>query len=488
MAIQNQNQDQIFFGTPAGPPSPPPPPPAAPTNLDIDIASDLGDVILTWTNNAAPPAVMNQVWVSVNGGAYLIFDSVPGNANTYTDMSRLVMNPGDVWNYKVVAVNAGGFSAFTNDVAAAVNPGALNAATYSYPTLIMTFDKFDTAAGGNAVTLNCPKLRVLRNPAGGGFGFGAETNLTTVDLPELLLIDTTGGRGLDFGGCTGMTSFSFPALQTAFGLDFNGCTNCTSISLPVLNGQAGDFIGDNLNSLVSFSLPQVTFVGTFSMITTGGPGSISLPLVSQAEVISIEGSNLTSLNLNSLGTVQTGNLNIVLTGLASISLPALTNVAGDFNAQQNASLTSLSVPSLSTVGGAVSFYLCPALTALDLSALTSLGGGIDGHGDSSLTSITVTGGVTINGDWLMNGCPSLTTVSVTNLVFADGGFNCDFSTCALTHTSIEDIVRRGVISGLTQETFDFTGGTNAHLSALSAQGQADVATLIGNGCVVNITP
>ena len=66
----------------------------------------------------------------------------------------------------------------------------------------------------------------------------------------------------------------------------------------------------------------------------------------------------------------------------------------------------------------------------------------------------------------------------------DGGIQV-FGNCALNTTSVELILRRCVLAGVTTCTINLSGGTNAGLSSLSAQGQADAATL---GTQLTINP
>jgi len=61
----------------------------------------------------------------------------------------------------------------------------------------------------------------------------------------------------------------------------------------------------------------------------------------------------------------------------------------------------------------------------------------------------------------------------------------DFGSCALSPTSVELILRRCILAGVTTCTIYLAGGTNAGTASLNAQGQADVATL---GAQVTMNP
>lgn len=92
--------------------------------------------------------------------------------------------------------------------------------------------------------------------------------------------------------------------------------------------------------------------------------------------------------------------------------------------------------------------------------------------------------VTINGDFDPDTCPNLTTINVPNWV-PSNGTNILCGGCALNAASVEQILRRCVLAGVTTCTIDLSGGTNAGTASLSAQGQADVATL---GAQVTMNP
>jgi hypothetical protein len=62
------------------------------------------------------------------------------------------------------------------------------------------------------------------------------------------------------------------------------------------------------------------------------------------------------------------------------------------------------------------------------------------------------------------------------------------SGCALNAASIENVLRRCVLAGVTTCTIDLSGGTNAGLASLSVQGQSDYAALVTAGNTMSINP
>ena len=113
-----------------------------------------------------------------------------------------------------------------------------------------------------------------------------------------------------------------------------------------------------------------------------------------------------------------------------MSLPLLASVTDYFNCNRNAVLTTLSLPLLASVGDYFYCYANTGLTTVDVSS------------------------------WL----PTDGTI-----IFFNGN--------ALNATSVELILRRCVLAGVTTCGIDLSGGTNAGLVSLSPQGVADAATL-----------
>ena len=142
------------------------------------------------------------------------------------------------------------------------------------------------------------------------------------------------------------------------------------------------------------------------------------------------------------------------------ALPSLV----DFNCDGNANLTSINcsaTPALTTVGGYFKSVDCASLTVLNLSSLVTVVGNFNAANCTLLSSV-------LCGAWI----PTNNTV-------------INFSACALTATSVQLILRRLVLSGVTICTINLSGGTNAGTASLNAQGQADVATL---GAQLTINP
>lgn len=154
--------------------------------------------------------------------------------------------------------------------------------------------------------------------------------------------------------------------------------------------------------------------------------------------------------------------------------PNLVSIS-DFNVAGAASLTTVDLSALTSASNNIDATDCTALTTFDVTALTTVGG-LFITGCTSLASLDISALVNLGNTLDASGCTALTSVLCAAMVPAEG-CNITFNGDALTATSVELILRRCVLAGLTTATIDLSGGTNAGTSSLSAQGQADVATL-----------
>lgn len=148
------------------------------------------------------------------------------------------------------------------------------------------------------------------------------------------------------------------------------------------------------------------------------------------------------------------------TTMTSFSAPYLTAVTGLFDLRGCTNTKQFSLPELTTVpNSTLLFGTASSATSLDLRSLVTVGS----LGASALNAAT---------------CPLLTTVRLDSFVPFDDTV-LTFSGCALSVASVEQILRRCVLSGMTTGLIILSGGTSAGTASLSAQGQADVAALVG---------
>jgi hypothetical protein len=264
-----------------------------------------------------------------------------------------------------------------------------------------------------------------------------------------------------------VASISFPTLVQAFGAAFtaSGLAALTSVSLPklrrvvnTLNLSANPALTTvNLNSLVRVDFGSL-FLGADNIT-----GALSLPaLTTVGTDLQFQSNPLLTSFSAPLLTVVAGNLVGHLNNLmASITFTSLNNIGVGFYFDTNPALTTMSFPALVSVGGDVLFNACTALLSVSFPVLSTL--------------------ININLDDLDgNGCTLLSALSIPQIIFTNN--TVDFTGAALNAASINQILARGVASGVTAETFNLTGGTNA---APSGQGIVDKATLITAGNNVN---
>ena len=359
----------------------------APFNLDISGNSSSGNIILMWSQTGAGD--QNQIWRSVNGGAFVQIASIAGSLTTYTDPSA--MANGDQWYYQVRSVKGGTASSFTQQAGVFFGFQRIGQAdvTINFPDLVVALGSFIAQNEANLTTVSVPRL----HHALGGSGFLVDNSnlLATVDVSALVYADRF---TLSAGTRTSVNLPHFVSAGTG-GFDISVANNVASINIPV-------------------------------MVSTGG-----------------------NLLVNALP------------ALTSISFPTLTSIVDNLFFSGDTVLSSISFPVLKVVGsggGNLDGGNCPALTSASFPALQTIGGLINFVGSNNLASF-----------------------SAPNWILTDGT-QILFTGLKLNAASVNQILARGVASGVIGCDFELAGGTNA---APSGQGVADKATLIGLGNTVN---
>lgn len=120
-------------------------------------------------------------------------------------------------------------------------------------------------------------------------------------------------------------------------------------------------------------------------------------------------------------------------------------------------------------------------TLLEWRLLESVGGDLQAVNSFNLITLSGPKLATVGGSVFFSGSAALTTVLLPVFLPTDGA-SIAFDGCALNLASVNLILRRCVLAGLTTAVIDVSGGTSV---APAGQGAADKATLIGNGCTVN---
>jgi hypothetical protein len=175
--------------------------------------------------------------------------------------------------------------------------------------------------------------------------------------------------------------------------------------------------------------------------------------------------------------------------LVSVSAPAAATSDVGFSFIDCSKLVSLSLPVLSISGSvpfnAVLVINCPLFSSFTAGSLTACNANVDFIQLPALTSLDLCSVVSVAVELVVSSCASLSSLNVASFV-PTNGLSIDCSACALDVTSVELVLRRCVLAGVTGCTIALDGGTNAGLASLSVQGQADYAILFaGNTVTIN---
>jgi len=166
--------------------------------------------------------------------------------------------------------------------------------------------------------------------------------------------------------------------------------------------------------------------------------------------------------------------------LTTVAFANLKRVTGTLYLDGCSILTSFNLSSLVKVGVALNFSLS-AMATVSLPALTDIEGGDFEMGLApNMTSLSAPNLVNVSGNISADTTP-LVTVNLSSLIMRNGK-SYNFDNAALSAASVNHILARGVASGITSATIVLDNGTSA---APSGQGIADKAALILAGNTVN---
>lgn len=153
----------------------------------------------------------------------------------------------------------------------------------------------------------------------------------------------------------------------------------------------------------------------------------------------------------------------------------------------NGNVTSISFPLLTCAPTEQIFGACPLLVSLSLPLLRESGppNVFDDFyvaGGTSLVALSLPSYVSCGGLFSTRGCTNMVSITLNAaVIFQDNGQSIDCFGCALNVATVNTILRRCAVSGLTTCIIDLSGGTSA---APTGQGIIDAATLTLAGCTV----
>ncbi len=210
--------------------------------LDPDSVSD--NIPVKWTQGNEPGT--NEIWKSVNGGAYTLVATVDGADTQWTDNAG--MASGDIWCYKVRGINGAINGAFSNVGCAVKDLAMLDIGSVSHPTWMLAYGVLSFDDSTLVDSLDLSGLLYVED----GFALDVTTNLNSVNLNSLALVS---GPFTFFS--TALTALILPVLESVGGdLTFT-FAHLTTLSLPALQTVNGDLECDSCLSLVSVSIPNL---------------------------------------------------------------------------------------------------------------------------------------------------------------------------------------------------------------------------------------
>jgi hypothetical protein len=237
---------------------------------------------------------------------------------------------------------------------------------------------------------------------------------------------------------------------------------------------------------VSWTPADLDLGSLIGLFATSGPSLVGVQSLTIRSTTNQEGydfescSDLESVSFPNLSTVPAGKNFIVSYNpeLKTISFGSLVTI-DRFDIHDNPNLITISLPTLVSIN-TVAMQNNSALSSVDMSSLTSVGT-FNMFSSTALLTLSLPSLTAITAG-LDCDSSSLVNVSFPHALFTNG-IVIDFSACALSSTSINHILARGVANpAFTTGALFLDGGTNA---APSGQGIADKATLIGRGVTVN---
>ncbi len=196
--------------------------------------------ILEWTQAIDPE--QNEIWISVNGGAFTLFDIIDGTLTIDNDATPMASD--DVFCYEVRGVKSGMQGAFSN-VGCAVKDKVYLGTSPSEPTWMLAYGDFAPNDPLVLVSVSFPALKRIT-----GILSLDQGAMTSVNFDALEIVDVE----IHFDSSS-LTSLSLPSLTTIGGgtprlVAYNGIT--PEMLLPAL-------FCDNSIALVTVSMPNLIF-------------------------------------------------------------------------------------------------------------------------------------------------------------------------------------------------------------------------------------
>jgi hypothetical protein len=309
--------------------------------------------------------------------------------------------------------------------------------------------------------------------------FFIETWRSCSSLTSFPLIDTSSLTSINsaWESCTKLVNF--PLIDTSSVTQFSGAWfACSSLTtFPLIDTSKGTGFSNswrNCSSLTTF--PLIDTISATILVTawSGCSNLTSFPLINTTKVTSFNQTWYNCSNLSSFPLINT-------------------SVGTNFNGTWYNCSKLTSFPLINTSNGinfGEAWRICSSLVSfplLDTSKGTSFN--ITWRNCSSLTSfpsLNFSSATTFNEAWYF--CTNLATFPAnmfdTTGTLISNAFNNAFNACALTVTSIENILTSLVTNGQSNITLTLSGGTNATKSTWTTAANDAYDTLISRGWTI----
>jgi hypothetical protein len=338
---------------------------------------------------------------------------------------------------------------------------------------------------------------------------GAGTNFRSAwgncsSLTSFPLINTAAGTTFQgaWGTCSSLTSF--PLIDTAAGTNFSAAWyNCSSLtSFPLIDTAAGTNFSSawiGCSSLTSFPLINTGAGTDFQEAWRNCSSLTSFPSIDTAAGTNFYRAWLSCANLSSFPLIDTAagtNFQSTWQGLSLLtSFPLIDTGAGtNFRSAWFGCSGLTSFPLINTGAGTTfqdAWLGCSSLTSFPL-INTGAGTNFQSAWESctnlaSFPLINTGAGTNFSRAWLS--CTNLSSFPA-NMFNTTGtlvatAFTSAFQNCALTATSIENILTSLVTNGQSNITLSLHSGTNAGASTWTANAIAAYNTLISRGWTIS---
>jgi hypothetical protein len=334
-------------------------------------------------------------------------------------------------------------------------------------------------------------------------------------LTSFPLINTAAGTNFDRAwlNCSSLTSF--PLIDTGAGTNFSvawqGCSSLTSF--PLINTAAGTAFNSAwtlCSSLTSFPLINTAAGTTFAFAWANCSSLTSFPLINTAAGTNFDRAWLNCSSLTSFPLIDTGagtNFSVAWQSCSSLtSFPLINTAAGTaFNSAWTLCSSLTSFPLINTAAGtnfALAWYGCSSLTSFPLintAAGTNFGRAwYDNNGLTAFPALDFDAAVGLASDasntftgfretWFSCGAladfPANLFDNTTCTRYLDA-----FNGCALTATSIENILVSINTANTSNGNLSLQGGTNAVKTSWTANANTAYDALVARGWTITFRP